>query len=151
VILIGLATVLLGQAHVLGAQWTGDWLPDPFVVLVALAALHGQSRGLVPWAVGLGWGRALVQLEPVGLHVLCALFAVWVVSGQRDAVDRTSTGSLLVGCLFAAGAWALAALVLGLLVGDTPSIGLSLLSGTLLALLVAAPVRRLLRHAERAQ
>ena len=68
-ILIGLATVLLGQAHVLGAQWTGDWLPDPFVVLVALAALHGQSRGLVPWAVGLGWGRALVQLEPVGLQV----------------------------------------------------------------------------------
>ena len=90
-----------------------------------------------------------MQLEPVGLHVLCVLFALWVVSGQRDAVDRTSTGALLAACLFAAGAWALAALVLGLFVGDTPSIGLSLLSGTLLALLAAAPARRLVRLAGR--
>jgi hypothetical protein len=151
VILIGIATVLLGQVYVLGEAWTGDWLPDPFVVLIALAALHGGAPGLLPWAVGLGWGRALIQLEPVGLHVLCALFALWIVSGQRNAVDRTSTGALLVACLFAAGAWALAALVLGLCVGRTPAIGLSLLSGTLLALLAAAPARRLARRAGRSR
>lgn len=144
-ILIGIATVLLGQLFVLGSAWGGDWLPDPFVVLVALAALHGGGRGLLPWAVGLGWGRALVQLEPVGIHILCALFALWVVSGQRDAVDRTSTAALLTACLFAGGAWALAAIVLGLCVGDTPTIGLSLLSGALLALLAAPAARRVRR------
>jgi hypothetical protein len=151
VILIGLATVLLAQAHEAGVAWTGDWLPDPFVLLLALAALHGGARGLLPWAVGLGWGRALVQLEPAGLHVLCALFALWVVSGQRDAVDRTSTGALLVACLFAAGAWALSALVLGLCTGATPPLGLSLLSGTLLALPAAPAVRRLRQLAGRAR
>jgi hypothetical protein len=149
VILIGLATLLLGQAHALGAAWGGSWVPDPYVVLLALAALHGGGRGLLPWAVGLGWGRALLMLEPVGLHVPCALFALWVVSGQRDAVDRSGTGALLVACLFAAGAWALAALVLGACTGQAPDIGLSLLSGTLLALVAAPPMRRVLRHARR--
>ena len=141
-ILLLLAAVLLGQLHVLGVAWFGPWVPDPVVVLAAIAGLHWQRQRLLGAALVLGWGRALVLLEPAGAHILCAALALMVVASQREAFDRNRAGTLLFASLLAAGCWMAGTWLLGAVFGMPLSAGPSLLTGALLALPLALPTRR---------
>jgi hypothetical protein len=149
VILLLLVTVVLAQLHVLGVAWAGALVPDPFACVIAIAGLHGRPGGLLLPAVGMGWARALVFVEPAGGHVLATLFALWLVSEQRETLDKQGALSLLLAAGLGACAYALAAFVLRLVGGEPISAGLSLFAGVLLAPLLAGPVRAVSRSARR--
>lgn len=148
-ILLLLATVVLGQLHVLGVAWFGEFVPDPIVVLAAIAGLHWQRRRLLGAALVLGWGRSLILLEPAGAHILCAAIALTVVASQREAFDRERGMTLLFAALLAAGCWMGGAWALGATLDLGVSAGPSLLTGALLALPIAIPTRRVVRLARR--
>ena len=148
-ILLLLVTVLLAQLHGLGAAWAGPLVPDPFACVLAVAGLHGRPGWLLLPAVGMGWARALVFVEPAGGHVLATLFALWLVSEQRETLDKHGALSLLLAAGLGACAYALAAFVLRLVGGEPISSGPPLFLGVLLAPLLAAPVRAVARSARR--
>ena len=149
-ILLLLVTVVLAQVHVLGAAWAGPLVPDPFACVLAIAGLHaGRPGGLLMPAVGMGWARALVFVEPAGGHVLATLLALWLVSEQRETLDKQGALSLLLAAGLGACAYALAAFALRLVGGEPISSGPSLFLGVLLAPLLAGPVRAVARAARR--
>jgi hypothetical protein len=149
VILLLVATVLLGQLHLLGVAWFGELVPDPIVVLAAITGLHWKRGRLIGAALVLGWGRSLVLLEPAGAHILCAALALTVVASQREAFDRDRGATLLFAALLAAGCWMGGAGLLGALADLSISAGPSLLTGALLALPLALPTRRVVRLVRR--
>ena len=148
-ILLLLVTVVLAQLHVLGAAWAGPLVPDPFACVLAIAGLHVRPGRLLLAAVGMGWARALVFVEPAGGHVLATLFALWLVGEQRETLDRHGAVSLLLAAALGACAYALAAFGLRLVGGEPISAGLPLFAGVLLAPLLAGPVRAVARSARR--
>ena len=143
--LLIVASVLAGQVHALGAAWTHPALPDPFVVLAAFVGLFAPRRAL-PWAaVGLGWGRALVTLQPAGAEVLCVGLALLVVASQREAFERDRPSTLFFVALLATGAHAVGAWALSACGAAEVGGGLALLTGSLLAMPLARPARRVAR------
>lgn len=135
--------VFTSQLGVLAQSWMGALAPDPFVLPVALAGLHLPRRRLLGAALALGWGRALVMLEPAGAHVLAALAALALVEGLRVTIDRRGTGALLSAALLVAGCWSLAGLLLGWIdLRGAPAPPSTLLLGASLAWLLARPARR---------
>ena len=144
-----LVTIVLSQLQVLGAAWAGPLLPDPFACVLAIVGLHARPGALLMAAVGMGWARALIFVEPAGGHVLAALFAVWIVSEQRETLDKQGAVSLLLAAGLGACAYALAAFVLRLFGGEPITAGLPLFAGALFAPLLAGPVRAVSRAARR--
>jgi hypothetical protein len=149
VILLLLVTVVLAQLHVLGSAWGGPLVPDPFACVLAIAGLHGRPGTLLTAAVGMGWARALVFVEPAGGTVLATLFALWIVSEQRETLDKQGALSLALAAGLGACAYALAAFGLRLLGGEPISAGVPIFAGALLAPLLAGPVRVAVRSARR--
>ena len=148
-ILLLLVTIVLAQLHVLGSAWAGPLVPDPFACGIAIAGLHRRPGGLVLAAAAMGWARALVFVEPAGGHVLATLFALWLVSEQRETLDKQGALSLTLAAALGACAYTLAAFVLRLIGGEPISAGLPLFAGALLAPLLAGPVRAVARTARR--
>jgi len=149
VILLLVVTVVLAQLYALGSAWAGPLLPDPFACVLAVVGLHGRPGALLTAAVGMGWARALIFVEPAGGHVLAALFALWMVSEQRETLGRQGAFALTMAAGLGACAYALAAFVLRLVGGEAISAGLPLIAGALFAPLLAGPVRAASRAARR--
>lgn len=147
-ILLLLVTTVLAQLHVLGAAWAGPLLPDPFACLLAIVGLHGRPGTLLLSALGMGCARALVFVEPAGGAVLATLFALWIVSEQRESLDKGALSLTLAAALGAA-AYALAAFGLRLASSAPVSAGVPLFAGALLAPLLARPVAAASRAARR--
>ena len=144
-----IATIVLGQLHAFGAAWTAAWLPDPFIVVAAYAALFLPARSLPLAALALGWSRGVLHTESAGAHVLCAWLALALVSSQREAFERDRPSGQLLAALLAAigfcgGAWALRGAF-----GIPVTAGLPLLAGALLVLPFSALLRRAGRTARR--
>jgi hypothetical protein len=149
VIALVVVTLLLGQLHAFGAAWAGLWLPDPFIVVAAYAALELPSGSLPLAALALGWSRGVLHTESAGAHVLCAWLALALVASQREAFERERPSSQLLAALlaalaFCAGAWALRSAF-----GTPVTAGLPLLFGAALVLPFAALLRRAGRAARR--
>lgn len=143
--LLFLCALAGAQLHAFGAAWTHAALPDPFVLLAGFVGLFAPGRAL-PWAAaGLGWGRALVTLQPAGAEILAVGAALAVVASQRDAFDRERPTTFFFVALLAAGSHAAAAWLLSVLSQVELHGGLALLTGTLLALPLSRPGRALAR------
>jgi hypothetical protein len=144
-----LVTLGLGQLHAFGAAWVGGWLPDPFIVVAAYAALYWPPSSLPLAALALGWSRGVLHTESAGAHVLCVWLALALVASQREAFERDRPSGQLLAALLAAltlctGAWVLRAAF-----GTSVTAGLPLFTGALLVLPCAALLRRAGRTARR--
>jgi len=144
-----LVTLALGQVHAFAAAWAGPWLPDPFIVVTAYAALYWPSASLPLAALALGWSRGVLHTESAGAHVLCAWLALALVASQREAFERDRPSGQLLAALLAALALCGSAWVLHASFGTSVTAGLPLLSGALLVLPCAALLRRAGRSARR--
>lgn len=101
-----IVSLIANQALVVGEQWAGALAPDPTAPLVAFAGLYGGRRSTALLAVALGWSRAVVMIEPAGLSVLAAWWAVGVVASQRESLDGRRWPSFVFASALAAAALA---------------------------------------------
>jgi len=140
-IVVALATLLLGQLHAWATLWCGVPLPDPFPVLVGFVGLNAR-RGDLPWAVLLlGWARALALAEPLGGHLLATAAAVALLAAQRSTLDGRRAGALVLATLLAALVLVLAGWLLRALTGAPLGAGWPLLLGAALVLPLLVPLR----------
>ncbi len=134
-LLLLLLAVTATQIHVVADAWLGPAAPDPTVCLAAFCGLY-WPRGTLPLAaLALGWGRAMVLVEPAGGQVLCALVALALVATQRDDNSTSEGGYALVwAALTVSLAWAAAGWLLGQFTDVPIKAGRELFLGSVLAL-----------------
>ncbi len=144
-----LITLGLGQLHAFSVAWVGAWLPDPFIVVAAYAALFWPAASLPFAALALGWSRGVLHTESAGAHVLCVWLALALVASQREAFERDKPSGQLFAALLAALAFCGSAWVLRASFGTPVTAGLPLLVGALCVLPCAGLLRRAGRTARR--
>ncbi|MED5331007.1 MAG: hypothetical protein VX916_06915 [Planctomycetota bacterium] len=101
-ILLFFLAVLTTQAFILGTTFWGELTPDPLVPLLAWFGLWGGIRNLLPSALALGWGRALVVLEPVGVVALGVFATLLVVRRKHPVRTMVPIGTLFVATVVTA-------------------------------------------------
>ncbi len=147
-LLLLLLTLAATQAALLAAPWTGGLALDPTVCLAAFAGLYWPRRTLPLAALALGWGRAVVLLEPAGGQILCAWVALMFVAAQRTetrqgAAEAVPWTRFVIAAFLAAAAWMGAGWLLGMVLPNPLQAGRELFVGVI----VAIPVARLARGA----
>jgi hypothetical protein len=135
-LLLALA-VLSVQSYVVAESWIGIQAPDPIICLAAFAGLYWPRRTLLLAAIALGWGRALVLLEPAGGQILCAWLTLAVVASQRGDHARTSWVWFVTAALLAAATWSTAGVMVRLAFDVPLQAGLELFLGAVLSIPLA--------------
>ena len=142
ILLLLVAGLVTGRVFLLGQQWLGASAPDPTILVAVLCALSLSPRRVVLAAVLIGWGRAVVLLEPAGGQILCAWAAMAVIFGLRSQLQLLEGTGYVLGCVIGAGCWSLVVRVLQLVVDQPFTGGRELLLGALLALPIAGLAHR---------
>lgn len=143
ILLLLVCGLVTGRLFLLGQLWLGEYAPDPTILVAVLCALALPPRRMVFAAVLLGWGRAVVLLEPAGGQVLCAWGAMAVVAGLRSQLQLLEGTGYVLGCVIGAGCWSLVARGLQLVADQPLTGGRELLLGAALALPIAGLAHRL--------